>query len=122
VTEAIVLLIALALVVALSVWYASGLLKALLDVSSMLVDSHHLIDRVHEREIKHRTDLLNRLMARDYDHYQTYALAESEPTESDEVSDEELRRERPWIPGPAQPEETPPEILEELEELERSQR
>jgi hypothetical protein len=117
VIEAVALLIGLAVTVALSVWYASRILKALLEVSSMLVDSHLLIDRVHEREVAQRKDLLDRLMARDFDHYKAYELAEDATTEPDEVPDEELRRQRPWIPGPAEPTSTPPDILEELEEV-----
>jgi hypothetical protein len=119
VIEAVLLLVAFAVTVALSVWYASRILKALLAVSSMLVDSHLLIERVHEREIAHRKDLLDRLMARDFDHYKTYELAETATTEPDEVPDEELRRQRPWITGPAEPQDTPPDIVEELEALER---
>jgi hypothetical protein len=121
VTEAVLLLIGLALVVALRVWYTSRILKALLEVSSMLVDSHRLIDRVLERELVHRKDLLDRLMARDFDHYKAYELAETATTEPDEVPDEELRRERPWITGPIEPQDTPPDILEELEALERAE-
>ena len=118
-TEAVVLLIALGVVVAFTVWFTSGILKALLEVSSMLVESHRLADSIHKREIDNRRDLEDRLMARDFDHYKAYALAETATTEPDEVPDEELRRERPWLTGPPEPQDTPREIIEELEALER---
>lgn len=111
-TEAIVLLIVLAVVVTYAVWSARHVLEALHAVTRALVT-------VHEREADRQKDLLDRLMARDFDHYKAYALAEGFPpatTEADEVPDEELRRQRPWITGPAEPEDTPEELLKDLEE------
>lgn len=121
-TTATVLLIVFVVFVALPVFFAvrifEALRKTLLDVTSLLVDSHRLIDRLHEREIRHRKDLENRLMARDFDHYQTYELAGADQTtlqEPDEVPDSEIRAGRPWIQGPPEPQDTPQEIIEDLE-------
>jgi hypothetical protein len=55
------------------------------------------------REDAVQKDLLDRLAARDLDHYKLYALAENGADE-EQLSDEELmadiHAERPWIPVP----------------------
>lgn len=107
--SAISLLICNAILVALIVLITVQFSKALRYVLSQL-------DSLHLREVKRSEGLLNRLMARDFDHLKTYELAEMGSTEPDEVSDDELRRERPWIQGPAEPQDTPPDVIRELEE------
>lgn|SRR5262245_23046443 len=106
---AISLLISNAILVTLIVLITVQFSKALRYVLSQL-------DLLHSREVKRGELLLDRFMARDFDHLQAYRLAESESTEPDEVTDEELRRERPWIQGPAEPQDTPPDVIRELEE------
>jgi len=108
--SAISLLICNAILVALIVLITVQFSKALRYVLSQL-------DLLHSREVKRGELLLDRFMARDFDHLQAYRLAESASTEPDEVSDEELRRERPWIQGPVEPQDTPEEILKDLEEV-----
>jgi len=106
---AISLLISNAILVALIVLITVQFSKALRYTLSQL-------DLLHSREVNRAEGLLNRFMARDFDHYQAYELAQEASTEPDEVSDDEIRRARPWIQGPAEPEDTPEELLKDLEE------
>jgi hypothetical protein len=91
----------IALLIALAISCATTVLIAVKSFEA-LREAFRTLDLSHRREDEVRAQLLDRLAARDLDHYKLYALAENGADE-EQLSDEEilddLHQRRPWIPG-----------------------